>query len=533
MSKQSQIVHLPNGQILTVTPVFGGLYFRSNDVHSHHQGIFPPGWTIVLQTEDFSDEHDVPTPADDAAEGDESRRHHIHRYTKPTLHNDNLFISSISKPSDSDFKAPTSPTRLIAMMLWATLYWYYHQPEPSPYLTTEASKNTAEMGKPRGEWKINIKREGVFRGRHLLAKLERMGLVASQESSVGTSVDENGPAGWSQMFSSRRSFWQMSARLFLFTLTPTSGGILSGLASPYGSRPSSPSRGAMDAGQIHPAAISDRDERSARTNGLWSPQTPGPFASGSHLPTYYPPPPPQFTMTDGIRHPVRPKPPRQGETFYLRYVPSVGQYLSFRVASMHAEAVAYNGPTSETPLLADHGPNLLSLPDRSTGPQPNSSSARAPTSAPVTEGVSDTMQMSDLQLLHKWMNSDRVAKFWGCKGPISEQEKFLKSNLESRHSFPVIGCWDGKPFGYFELYWVKEDILGHHLGSGDVNDYDRGIHVLVGEEEFRGVHRLKCWISALAHWAFIADYRTNSVMLEPRVDNERFVFPVFESFSFA
>jgi Acetyltransferase (GNAT) domain len=44
---------------------------------------------------------------------------------------------------------------------------------------------------------------------------------------------------------------------------------------------------------------------------------------------------------------------------------------------------------------------------------------------------------------------------------------------------------------------------------------------LVGEEEFRGEHRVKAWLTSLAHWAFIQDYRTDAVVLEPRVDNER------------
>jgi RimJ/RimL family protein N-acetyltransferase len=131
--------------------------------------------------------------------------------------------------------------------------------------------------------------------------------------------------------------------------------------------------------------------------------------------------------------------------------------------------------------------------------------------------------MTDLQLLNKWMNLPRVSKFWGCSGPQSTQEEFLKTNLSSKHSFPAIGLWDDKPFGYFELYWVKEDILGRILGDR-ADNYDRGVHVLVGEDEFRGKHRVKIWITALAHWAFVEDYRTNAVVLEPRVDNERY-FP--------
>lgn len=76
------------------------------------------------------------------------------------------------------------------------------------------------------------------------------------------------------------------------------------------------------------------------------------------------------------------------------------------------------------------------------------------------------------------------------------------------------------PFGYFELYWVKEDILGRYAG-GSIDDYDRGCHVLIGEEWARG--RVQSWLTSLVHWAFCADYRTQSVCLEPRVDNERFI----------
>jgi len=521
MAPTPSVVHLPNGQNLTVIPVFGGYFFKANELNIH-SSVFPAGWTVIIQSEDYDDEHQ-PEPDSRSVElsgmPPREKHRHIHPFKHPTLHNDNLFISSISNPSSSDFKAPTSPTRQIAMMLWATLYWYFHLKEPLPYTTNESSKNTPTAGKPRGDWRINIKREGVLRGRNLIQKLERMGLISSEDSAVGIDPEENTPNGWSEMFTSRRTFWQLSAKLFLFTLTPTTGSSFP--ASPYNSRPSSPVRGeprnpspnkrdSLEHGAPSPGLSSP---------GLWSPSAPGPFSSGSHLPTYYPPPPLQYTMTSGVRHPIRPKPPRQGETFYTRYIPSVGQYLSFRCASLSPKPVAYNGPSSSL-APGKHGASssLSSLPAHV--------SAASRADGPSTPPTEDTIHMSDLQLLNKWMNDPRVSHFWGCSGPQKTQEEFLRANLTSKHSFPAIGLWDGKPFGYFELYWVKEDILGRHLG-GDAGDWDRGVHVLVGEQEFRGLHRVKCWITSLAHWAFVQDYRTNAVVLEPRVDNERYVFPPF------
>lgn len=228
-------------------------------------------------------------------------------------------------------------------------------------------------------------------------------------------------------------------------------------------------------------------------------------------------------MSSGVRHPRRPKPPRQGEIFYIRYVPSVGQYLSFRTASLSPKPVSYAGPvapgtprSAQSPTSSHRAHASLScLP-----PHISAATLAEPKYTAQSLDAEDTMQMSDVQLLHKWMNLDRVSKFWGCTGPESTQAEFLRANLTSNNSFPAIGMWDGKPFGYFEIYWVKEDILGRHL-SDRAGDFDRGVHVLVGEDEFRGKHRVKIWITSLAQWAFGHDYRTNAVVLEPRIDNTR------------
>ena len=359
-----------------------------------------------------------------------------------------------------------------------------------------------EEGRPKGQWRINIKREGIFKGKHLLPKLERMGLIASEESFVGTNLDQRGGEGWSKMFVSQQSFWQIDARIFLFTLSPTQHSPFPG-ASPFPSRPGSPNR---EATPLPSPRLSDGITAEGTQHGLWSqPHSPGPFASGSHLPTYYPPPPPQYTFTKNIRHPIRPKPPAQGQTIYTRYIPSVGQYLSFRTASMSSKSPAFRGPTSGG---SGGTPNFL---------PPNSSVN--PSTLPSLGNIN--LCPCDTDLLHDWMNQLRVSAFWGEQGPISKQEAFLEKGLNDKHSFPVIGCWDGRPFGYFEIYWVKEDQLGRHLTGSDVNDWDRGFHALVGEQEFRGEHRVKVWMSALVHCCWLADPRTQRVLVEPRVDNTK------------
>lgn len=509
-----ETVHLPDGQTYTVGPVFGGISFKSNDLtHGTH---FPVGWNIALHTEEeklvFADGTTAPAAAAAAANGGEAAqekgdadametdggagaeapqlKRRVRPFVKPTLQNDTLFISALSSPSSQEYGPPVSPTRQIAMILWVSLYWYFHQPEPSLRMSTAASHSTPDAAKPTGEWRITIKRDGVLRGRNLIPKLERMGLLATESTEVGTTLDDSDET-WAHMFVTKRMFWQLPPNLFLFTLKPVKGPSPwpGSSGSPNGSRPGSPAAaGAVLHGT--PRSASPQPGLARLYNDLPGAPIPTvslggaqahitPFFSTSHLPTYYPPLTLQYTFTDNVRHPLRPKPPRMGEVFYTRFLPSVGRYLSFRVASLSPEPVPYFGPV---------GPN--------------------PPDYPALTALSDT------QLLESWFDKPRVSAFWGKLDP-----QFLTNVLKLKHSFPVIGLWDGVPFGYFEIYWVKEDILGRVLG-GDAGDFDRGLHVLVGEEWARG--RASEWMTSLVHWCFTTDMRTMNVCLEPRVDNDRY-----------
>lgn len=476
MAPQSQTLYLPDGQTYTVGPVFGGIAFRSNDLtHLPH---FPIGWTTVLHCE----EERLTFPETSDTSGGQVKKR-TKPYSQPTLQNDTIFISSMSIPSSQEYKTPVSPTRQIAMILYVTLYWYFHQKTPEPYLSNDSSKATPESAKPNGEWRITIHRDGVLRGRNLIPKLERMGLLATEETEVGTELDDSSET-WTRMFVSQRMFWQMPANLFLFTLQRTKA-LSPYPGSPNNSRPTSPSQNESGNLSPHPTQSrvhSDLPGAPMPTALSGAPTYPiGPFFSTSHLPTYYPPAPLQYTFTRNIRHPLRTKPPRMGEVFYTRFVPSTNGYLSFRVASQSPDPVPYLGPVGPAP--------------------PQNSELRS---------------MSDSELLRKWFAIPRVSDFWGKYDP-----EFLTRGLRLKHSFPVIGLWDGIPFGYFEIYWVKEDILGEKLGS-EANDWDRGLHVLVGEEWARG--RVPTWLSSLVHWCFSNDPRTMNVCLEPRVDNDRCIY---------
>jgi len=485
-------VYLPDGQSFTVQPVFGGLFFKDKELNVNPTP-FPAGWTVALHTEKHAEpDTQRPTTSGDGNPPQQPRQSQTYRYRQPTLRHDTIFISSISTPSSNDYRPHASPSRQIALMLWISLYWYFQQPEPEPFLYSEQTKNVSPEAKPKGDWRIGIKREGVFRGKNMIPKLERMGLITSMDTSVGSGLDEK-EQGWDQMFVTRSMFWQIHPGIFLFKLWPLKSQHPPAAsfcpASPVTSRPASPvanettshKTSSPPSGTPPCTSIADLPGGPVPTSPAAAPTFPiGPYYSSSHLPTYYPPLPLQYTITNAIRHPRRQKPHRMGEIFYSRFVPSTGRYLSFRVASLSPNPVPHIGPAGKGET--DEAPPYLTT-------------------------------MSDCDLVRSWLSNSRVSEFWG-----GYYDTFLSDALKSQHSFPAIGLWDGIPFGYFEIYWVKEDKLGQYIGN-EAQDFDRGFHVLIGEEWARG--KVALWLSSLVQWCWQADNRTMDIYLEPRIDNER------------
>lgn len=170
-------------------------------------------------------------------------------------------------------------------------------------------------------------------------------------------------------------------------------------------------------------------------------------------------PHPQVHMlTSGRYHPVRP--PKPTGVVYERYIPWVDQRLSFRAAD----------------------PDL------------------------------------DLEHFHRWMNDEAVNVIWEDGGDRAKHRGILEERLNDPHVMALIGAFDGVPFGYFEVYWAKENRLGPFYDAGD---YDRGWHVAIGEAAFRGKQWISAWLPSLMHFMFLDDPRTQRIVGEPRASHEQ------------
>jgi RimJ/RimL family protein N-acetyltransferase len=176
------------------------------------------------------------------------------------------------------------------------------------------------------------------------------------------------------------------------------------------------------------------------------------------LPRPRPPYALHYQLSEGRRHPVRP--PRPAGEVYRRFIPWLGRTLSLRTVE------------------PEH----------------------------------------DLATVHRWMNDPVVAHFWEESGDLGHHRTYLERQAADPHTLPLIGSFDGQPFGYFEAYWAKEDRIAPFYDAGD---HDRGWHALVGEAGFRGQPYLTAWLPSLSHYLFLDDCRTQRIVLEPRSDNRK------------
>jgi len=122
----------------------------------------------------------------------------------------------------------------------------------------------------------------------------------------------------------------------------------------------------------------------------------------------------------------------------------------------------------------------------------------------------------DGERFHRWQNDDRVARFWEYPWTREQLDAYLQDHLDDPHTEPLIVSANGQPFAYVESYWCREDRLGAYY---DNHAFDQGYHLLIGEPEFQGelTHH---FLTAVSHFLFLTDPRTEKLMGEPRADNK-------------
>jgi len=133
----------------------------------------------------------------------------------------------------------------------------------------------------------------------------------------------------------------------------------------------------------------------------------------------------------------------------------------------------------------------------------------------------------DLGRLHAWLGSEHVKPYWQHDLPLPAFRDRLAEKLADDHLTPYVGCLDHVPMSYWECYWAADDDVANHY---DADPSDRGLHLLVGPEEYLGRgYALPAMRAAVAMQ--FRHPETDRVIAEPDARNERVVH-VFEQCGF-
>lgn len=124
--------------------------------------------------------------------------------------------------------------------------------------------------------------------------------------------------------------------------------------------------------------------------------------------------------------------------------------------------------------------------------------------------VIDHQDPTHVEFFHQSKRTSSPINDLGMQGDSLEEDyEYLHRQYEDAHTISLLGQFDGTLFGYFEVFWVKEDPLGV---ASDAGDFDRGFHASIGYSSFKSRRWLQaCW-SSLLHYVFLDEHRTENVI---------------------
>lgn len=126
----------------------------------------------------------------------------------------------------------------------------------------------------------------------------------------------------------------------------------------------------------------------------------------------------------------------------------------------------------------------------------------------------------DLDIFHEWHNKEFVSEFWELNKSKEELENYIQKLYDSHYQLPVIVELDGSPIGYFEIYRAFDDRIAPYA---EPKVYDRGVHILIGEERVLRTRHVFDSLALLTEFCFKDDELTENLWAEPRADNRAII----------
>lgn len=131
-----------------------------------------------------------------------------------------------------------------------------------------------------------------------------------------------------------------------------------------------------------------------------------------------------------------------------------------------------------------------------------------------------TLEVTDIDLFHQWHHKDFVAEFWELNQSKEELISYIENIKRSSYQMPLVFEVENEPVGYFEAYWAYDDRIAPYCNP---DMYDRGIHLLIGEEKYLRSSIVLESIYHVTKFLLEENEKTQKVWGEPRSDNSKII----------
>jgi RimJ/RimL family protein N-acetyltransferase len=119
---------------------------------------------------------------------------------------------------------------------------------------------------------------------------------------------------------------------------------------------------------------------------------------------------------------------------------------------------------------------------------------------------------ADAEMMAEWMNRPHLAESWEYAWPAARWRRYLRAQLESGFSRPLMASLDGVDHGYVELYRAAKDSIATRY---EYDRYDLGLHVAVADLEYMRRGHVSYLLPHLLASMFNLDPRCRRIMFDP------------------
>ncbi|MDT3439452.1 MULTISPECIES: GNAT family N-acetyltransferase [unclassified Pseudofrankia] len=119
---------------------------------------------------------------------------------------------------------------------------------------------------------------------------------------------------------------------------------------------------------------------------------------------------------------------------------------------------------------------------------------------------------ADAELVSEWMSRDLLIHTWNSAWPADRWRRYLRAQLDSDFSRPLMLSYEDTTVGYLELYRASRDTISTFYDS---DPWDLGLHAAVVMRSAMPARGVEHGLRSLVEGVFQAEPRCRRVVFEP------------------